>query len=161
MLGCDLGEGRSSRAPVGFLLLPMLPCLLSLPRLSRIIAFVNIAALPDLAWRRFGLLNACVHPFCLSCIRSWRSTNEQGVAIKACPVCRVVSHFVTPSRYGYPRLLRPCTRLHITSWVAPLRKRSLFPAYAMGRRFELMSGCHRIPFHGLRETYWHSLAVRG
>lgn len=61
---------------------------------------------PRLADRRFGLLNACDHCFCLGCIRGWRqggtqrgveasaSSNEQA---RMCPICRVTSHFITPA----------------------------------------------------------------
>ena len=61
---------------------------------------------PRLADRRFGLLNACDHCFCLNCIRGWRqggvqrgteasaSSNEQA---RMCPICRVNSHFITPT----------------------------------------------------------------
>ncbi|CAG8486777.1 15621_t:CDS:2 [Funneliformis mosseae] len=46
---------------------------------------------------RFGLLN-CEHAFCLQCIRQWRSniTMEYQV-IRACPICKTSSHFITPS----------------------------------------------------------------
>ena len=48
--------------------------------------------------RRFGLLENCTHAFCLTCIRSWRRTNSQGrKEVRGCPMCRVVSYFVTPS----------------------------------------------------------------
>jgi hypothetical protein len=30
--------------------------------------------------RKFGLLDACDHAFCLPCIRSWRATAERGPA---------------------------------------------------------------------------------
>lgn len=50
--------------------------------------------------RRFGLLS-CEHAFCLPCIRGWRSTLTGGAdvdtALRACPVCRTTTHFVTPS----------------------------------------------------------------
>ena len=50
--------------------------------------------------RRFGLL-ACDHPFCLSCIRSWRSQFATGAdvdaALRTCPICRTPTHFITPS----------------------------------------------------------------
>eukprot|EP00891_Asterochloris_glomerata_P002939 jgi/Astpho2/2939/e_gw1.00050.135.1_t len=50
--------------------------------------------------RRFGLL-ACEHPFCLACIRGWRSHTDGGAdidnAVRTCPVCRQASWFVTPS----------------------------------------------------------------
>jgi len=48
--------------------------------------------------RRFGILENCMHVFCLDCIRKWRSAdNFQKKVVKACPECRVASAFVTPS----------------------------------------------------------------
>lgn len=50
--------------------------------------------------RRFGILSACCHTFCLACIRKWRCTrNFSNKIIKACPECRVASEFVIPSVY--------------------------------------------------------------
>ncbi|KAM9757977.1 LOW QUALITY PROTEIN: E3 ubiquitin-protein ligase makorin-2 [Menidia menidia] len=50
--------------------------------------------------RRFGILSACCHIFCLACIRQWRCTrNFSNEIIKSCPQCRVVSEFVIPSVY--------------------------------------------------------------
>lgn len=46
---------------------------------------------------RFGILN-CDHVFCLSCIRQWRSNFYMDNQVtRSCPVCRVVTHFVTPA----------------------------------------------------------------
>jgi len=46
---------------------------------------------------RFGLLN-CEHAFCLQCIRQWRSNNSlDNQVVRSCPICRVISHFITPS----------------------------------------------------------------
>lgn len=57
--------------------------------------------------RRFGLLSGCLHAFCLACIRDWRDggTARDGAEHTAgkleqarkCPVCRELSHFITPS----------------------------------------------------------------
>lgn len=57
--------------------------------------------------RRFGILSGCDHPFCLACIRDWRdggTAREAGEATSSaleqarkCPVCRELSHFITPS----------------------------------------------------------------
>ncbi|KJE89566.1 zinc finger family protein [Capsaspora owczarzaki ATCC 30864] len=52
---------------------------------------------PDPAERKFGILPGCTHPFCLTCIRNWRGSTMSGSVIRACPICRVPSHFVTPS----------------------------------------------------------------
>ncbi|XP_062515150.1 E3 ubiquitin-protein ligase makorin-1-like [Corticium candelabrum] len=48
--------------------------------------------------RRFGILSECSHPFCLPCIRKWRNlSHADNKIIRACPICRVPSNFVTPS----------------------------------------------------------------
>lgn len=48
---------------------------------------------------RFGLLN-CEHAFCLSCIRQWRASCQQGTndptQVRSCPLCRVVTYFIVP-----------------------------------------------------------------
>jgi hypothetical protein len=46
----------------------------------------------------FGLLENCAHSFCLSCIREWRASADavRTEAVRACPICRVESHFVVP-----------------------------------------------------------------
>ncbi|XP_065917991.1 E3 ubiquitin-protein ligase makorin-1-like isoform X2 [Dysidea avara] len=47
--------------------------------------------------QRFGILTDCDHPFCLSCIRHWRSSTDiKKSTIRACPICRKVSYFVIP-----------------------------------------------------------------
>ena len=46
---------------------------------------------------RFGLLPGCDHPFCLACIRDWRSTTTQGTMRRTCPICRAESFYVVPS----------------------------------------------------------------
>ena len=51
---------------------------------------------------RFGILN-CEHVFCLACIRSWRSGLTMAEQItRSCPICRIVTHFVTPAAYWVP-----------------------------------------------------------
>eukprot|EP00052_Salpingoeca_macrocollata_P009515 m.75012 g.75012 ORF g.75012 m.75012 type:complete len:424 (-) comp17137_c0_seq1:88-1359(-) len=51
---------------------------------------------------RFGLLQNCMHPFCLSCIREWRRKHGEGMSTtRACPLCRETSHFVIPSILWY------------------------------------------------------------
>jgi len=50
--------------------------------------------------RLFGLLENCSHSFCLSCIRNWRSSSLQDkTVVRACPICRVLSWYVTPSEF--------------------------------------------------------------
>jgi hypothetical protein len=53
---------------------------------------------------QFGLLENCAHVFCLECIRSWRANG--GVSsgldkdiVRACPVCRLNSYLIIPSRF--------------------------------------------------------------
>ena len=58
---------------------------------------------------RFGIL-ACSHPFCLSCIRSWRAKDREPSfhssssetpnprdLVRSCPICRCITHFIIPS----------------------------------------------------------------
>ena len=64
-------------------------------------------AKPKPSDRKFGVLSGCDHPFCIGCIRGWRGGghNPPGMdvdtVVRACPVCRVRSHFVTPSVIWY------------------------------------------------------------
>ncbi|XP_058073561.1 E3 ubiquitin-protein ligase makorin isoform X2 [Magnolia sinica] len=58
------------------------------------------------AERKFGLLSECDHPFCISCIRNWRSNSptsgmDVNTALRACPICRKLSYFVIPSVIWY------------------------------------------------------------
>jgi E3 ubiquitin-protein ligase makorin len=46
--------------------------------------------------RRFGLLEGCLHAFCLSCIRNWRTAAGQAET-RSCPLCRARSYYVVPS----------------------------------------------------------------
>ena len=51
--------------------------------------------------QRFGLLSHCAHAFCLPCVREWRDGAFGAGAlsksvVRACPACRVTSHFVIP-----------------------------------------------------------------
>ncbi|KAF8396127.1 hypothetical protein HHK36_017739 [Tetracentron sinense] len=80
-----------------------------------------------MAERKFGLLSECDHPFCISCIRNWRSSSptsgiDVNTALRACPICRKLSYFVIPSVIwystkeekqkiidGYKAKLRKCT----------------------------------------------------
>lgn len=46
----------------------------------------------------FGILTGCSHSFCLTCIRAWRGrTDLPPDTVRACPACRVNSHFIVPS----------------------------------------------------------------
>ena len=61
---------------------------------------------PTAAECKFGLLSECDHPFCISCIRNWRSSNptlgmDVNSTLRACPICRKLSYFVIPSVIWY------------------------------------------------------------
>ncbi|KAF9429753.1 hypothetical protein BGZ76_001125 [Entomortierella beljakovae] len=59
--------------------------------------------------KTFGLLVSCNHPFCLTCIRTWRSKETAAdlqphdgsntSVTKACPNCRTQSLYVVPSSF--------------------------------------------------------------
>lgn len=66
----------------------------------------RVLSKPTAAEQRFGLLPECDHPFCLSCIRNWRSTSpspgmDVNSTLRACPICRKKSFFVVPSDVWY------------------------------------------------------------
>uniref|UniRef100_A0A2P2JLE3 Makorin-1 n=1 Tax=Rhizophora mucronata TaxID=61149 RepID=A0A2P2JLE3_RHIMU len=66
----------------------------------------RVLSKPTAAERKFGLLSECDHPFCVSCIRNWRSSSpssgvDVNTALRACPICRKVSYFVIPSVIWY------------------------------------------------------------
>ncbi|KAK4787721.1 hypothetical protein SAY86_011554 [Trapa natans] len=58
------------------------------------------------AERKFGILSECDHPFCITCIRNWRSSSpipgmDVNSALRACPICRKLSYFIIPSVIWY------------------------------------------------------------
>lgn len=66
----------------------------------------RVLSKPSVSERKFGLLAGCDHPFCISCIRGWRSSCQpQGtgpeIVVRTCPVCRAHSHYVIPSVIWY------------------------------------------------------------
>ncbi|KAG6438460.1 hypothetical protein SASPL_103403 [Salvia splendens] len=66
----------------------------------------KILSKPTAAERKFGILSECDHPFCVSCIRNWRSTSrssgmDANPALRSCPICRKLSYFVIPSVIWY------------------------------------------------------------
>nr|XP_043609691.1 putative RING-type E3 ubiquitin transferase C3H69 [Erigeron canadensis] len=66
----------------------------------------RVLSKPTPAERKFGLLSECDHPFCISCIRNWRSSSptsgmDVNSALRACPICRKLSYFVIPSVIWY------------------------------------------------------------
>ncbi|KAL3677849.1 hypothetical protein R1sor_020805 [Riccia sorocarpa] len=67
-----------------------------------VVCLERVLSKPNLAERKFGILSGCDHPFCISCVRSWRNGShppgmDLKTIIRGCPVCRVVSHYVIPS----------------------------------------------------------------
>lgn len=66
----------------------------------------RVLSKPTATERKFGLLSECDHPFCISCIRNWRSSSatsgvDVNTALRACPICRKLSYFVIPSVIWY------------------------------------------------------------
>jgi E3 ubiquitin-protein ligase makorin len=66
----------------------------------------RVLSKPTAAERKFGLLSECDHPFCISCIRNWRSSSptsgmDVNSALRSCPICRKLSYFVIPSVIWY------------------------------------------------------------
>lgn len=66
----------------------------------------RVLSKPTAGERKFGLLSECDHPFCISCIRNWRSSSptsgmDINSALRACPICRKLSYFVIPSVIWY------------------------------------------------------------
>ncbi|CAL9748095.1 unnamed protein product [Musa acuminata subsp. burmannicoides] len=66
----------------------------------------RVLSKPTAAERKFGVLSECDHPFCISCIRNWRSNSpasgmDVNSALRACPICRQLSYFVIPSVIWY------------------------------------------------------------
>ncbi|KAK4253690.1 hypothetical protein QN277_010332 [Acacia crassicarpa] len=72
------------------------------------ICFELVLSKPEADERKFGILSECDHPFCLSCIRNWRSSAPTLVRrfrsnrnVKTCPMCRKLSYHVIPSTIWY------------------------------------------------------------
>ncbi|CAN6170123.1 unnamed protein product [Urochloa humidicola] len=66
----------------------------------------RVLSKPTAAERKFGLLSECDHPFCIACIRNWRSNSpasgmDVNSALRACPICRKLSYYVIPSVLWY------------------------------------------------------------
>ncbi|KAK4488635.1 hypothetical protein RD792_004404 [Penstemon davidsonii] len=66
----------------------------------------RVLSKPTPTERKFGILLECDHPFCVSCIRNWRSSSpasglDVNSALRACPICRKLSYFVIPSVIWY------------------------------------------------------------
>ncbi|XP_024375821.1 E3 ubiquitin-protein ligase makorin isoform X1 [Physcomitrium patens] len=70
------------------------------------ICLERVLSKPTVAERKFGLMSGCDHPFCVGCIRGWRSGSHApgmdiDTVVRACPVCRVPTHYVVPSVVWY------------------------------------------------------------
>ncbi|XP_024518066.1 E3 ubiquitin-protein ligase makorin [Selaginella moellendorffii] len=65
----------------------------------------RVLSKPSMSDRKFGILSGCDHPFCIACIRDWRGGTRPGMdletIVRACPICRVSSHYVIPSVVWY------------------------------------------------------------
>jgi len=51
--------------------------------------------------RLFGILDNCDHVFCYECIVSWKRSKYSNAESESCPVCKVRSAFITPSKHWY------------------------------------------------------------
>ncbi|KAI9081421.1 hypothetical protein K1719_036567 [Acacia pycnantha] len=72
------------------------------------ICFELVLSKPKADECKFGILSECDHPFCLSCIRNWRSSAPTLIRrsrsyrnVKTCPMCRKLSYYVIPSTIWY------------------------------------------------------------
>lgn len=65
------------------------------------ICMEEVLSIENSAERRFAIFQNCIHVFCLKCVRNWRSGRSriEKDAIRSCPICRTMSHFVIPSQY--------------------------------------------------------------
>eukprot|EP00731_Ephydatia_muelleri_P024645 Em0016g916a len=105
--------------------------------------------------RRFGILSHCDHCFCLECIRKWRGSTHANKTIRACPLCRVVSHFVVPSEvwiddpeqklklinaYQFNLRTKPCKYFNMGTGACPFGSSCFYRhAYADGKEADLSS----------------------
>lgn len=85
--------------------------------------------------RKFGLLTECHHPFCIQCIRNWRSSApvsgmDVNSTLRACPICRKLSYFVVPSVVWYS---------------TPEEKKEIIDIYKAKLRYKLLT-CLSSPF---------------
>lgn len=55
----------------------------------------------ETAKRLFGILDNCDHVFCYECIVSWKRSKYSNAESESCPVCKVRSAFITPSKHWY------------------------------------------------------------
>jgi len=55
----------------------------------------------EAAKRLYGVLDNCDHIFCYECIVSWKRSKYSNAESESCPVCKVRSAFITPSKHWY------------------------------------------------------------
>jgi hypothetical protein len=53
------------------------------------------------AKRLYGVLDNCDHIFCYECIVSWKRSKYSNAESESCPVCKVRSAFITPSKHWF------------------------------------------------------------
>jgi len=53
------------------------------------------------AKRLYGVLDNCDHIFCYECIVSWKRSKYSNAESESCPVCKVRSAFITPSKQWF------------------------------------------------------------
>jgi len=55
----------------------------------------------EAAKRLYGVLDNCDHVFCYECIVSWKRSKYSNAESESCPVCKVRSAFITPTKHWY------------------------------------------------------------
>jgi len=55
----------------------------------------------ETAKRLYGVLDNCDHIFCYECIVSWKRSKYSNAESESCPVCKIRSAFITPSKHWY------------------------------------------------------------
>jgi hypothetical protein len=55
----------------------------------------------EAAKRLYGVPDNCDHIFCYECIVSWKRSKYSNAESESCPVCKVRSAFITPSKQWY------------------------------------------------------------
>jgi len=55
----------------------------------------------EAAKRLYGVLDNCDHIFCYECIVSWKRSKYSNAESESCPVCKVRSAFITPTKHWY------------------------------------------------------------
>jgi hypothetical protein len=55
----------------------------------------------ETAKRLYGVLDNCDHVFCYECIVSWKRSKYSNAESESCPVCKVRSAFITPSKHWF------------------------------------------------------------